>query len=276
MNRRRKFLHSESGIIPMLLALLLAAGAVIGFGAYILKGSTVALQSNKSNYEQLVDLEKTIRAYTFLNRVLPCPAAPNGDGASKTSCASNENDGVVPWATLGITRAAATDPYGRLISYHVDPALAPVNPNNLNICQSTTARPGTLVLSPTTAVSLFVLISHGPNGLGGWRTNSLQMPNPASTQERENCADITGNNSIVTCVNPSATIVTQGPHQTDLSQPNYFDDMLLAATSANYNPVCANGGGGGGGNDRNGDGIPDHCQDGRGNDDNTPACRRYF
>lgn len=280
MMRWKHLIRSESGIIPMLLALILAAGAFIGLGTLMLKGSGAALKKTKSNSEQLVGLEKTIRAHVFLTRHLPCPADGDGDGASRAGCAGNNNDGVVPWVTLGITRDDATDPFGRLISYHVDPDLEPVNSNAAKICQGNDARAGTLRLNPSADTSLFVLISHGSNGFGGWLPIGRQTANPASALERENCSGSAVNPANVTCANPSAKDITQGPHQTDPAAANYFDDTVLAARSSDYNdncPIAAVGGGGGGGrggggNDRNNDGIPDHCQDGNGNDTNAPGC----
>ncbi len=273
MMRWKHLIRSESGIIPMLLALLLAAGAFIGLGMLMLRGNGAALRNVKSNSTQLLELEKTIRAHVFLTRHLPCPANGDGDGASRAGCAGNNNDGVVPWATLGITRDDATDRFGRLISYHVDPDLDPVNSNAAEICQGNDARAGTLRLNPSADTSLFVLISHGSNGFGGWLPIGRQTANPASTLERENCSDSAVNPANVICANPSAKDITQGPYQTNPAAANYFDDTVLAARSSDYNDNCPIAAvGGGGGNDRNNDGIPDHCQDGNGNDTNAPGC----
>ncbi len=265
----RRLIRSESGFIPMLLALLIAAGAIIGLGVLMLKGSSISLEKSKSNSAQLIGLEKTIRAYVFLTRRLPCPANGDEDGISKPSCAGNNNDGVVPWATLGLPKDDAKDPFGHLISYHVDPDIVAGN-----ICTGVTASPGTIRLNPSADTSLFVLISHGPNGLGGWLPTGRQSVIPSSTLERENCSDSAANPNNVTCANPNAKDVTQGPYQANPAAANYFDDTVLAARSSDYDKNCpvSTGGGGGDGNDRNNDDIPDHCQDGRGNDTHAPGC----
>ena len=238
MKRWRCLLRDDRGFIPVLLALLIAFGGMISLGAFVLSRSAASLQSGKANLEQLAELEKTIRAYVYLNRRLPCPA--NGDdmtGAAKTTCTGGNNDGVVPWGELGLPKEAIRDPYGRMISYSVDPLLT-----SGNVCTGSspvnTALPGSIRINPSAATSLFVLISHGPNGYGGWLPGGRQSANPASSPERENCADSAANNSTVTCADPDPRAVTQGPIQGNPDAPEFFDDTVAAARSEDYTALC--------------------------------------
>ncbi|MEQ1887777.1 MAG: hypothetical protein ABL951_01200 [Alphaproteobacteria bacterium] len=236
MNRWPRLFRDEKGFIPMLLALLIALGGLVSVGALILNRSATSLRSGKANLEQLAELEKSIRAYAYMNHRLPCPA--NGDdatGAVKATCTGGNNDGVVPWRDLGLTKEAVKDPYGRLISYSVDPGLSAGS-----VCTGTSpvnsALPGAIRINPSANTSFFVLISHGPNGYGGWLPAGGQSASPASSQERENCTDSAAS---VTCADPDPLAVTQGPYQPDPDAPNYFDDVILAAKSADYTALCA-------------------------------------
>lgn len=226
----------------MLLALLIAMGGLVSLSVIMLGRSGYSLEKGKSNIGQLADLEKAIRAHVFLTRRLPCPANGDEDGVSKPSCTGTDNDGVVPWTTLGLSKDDAKDPYGRLISYHVDPDLAASADKNFCINSGSgpgnMARDGTIRLNPSTGTSLFVLISHGPNGLGGWLPTGRQSVIPSSTLERENCPDSAASAGNVTCANPDAKDVTQGPYQGNPAAANYFDDAILAAESNDYTAVC--------------------------------------
>ena len=60
MIRWRHFIRDENGFIPMLLALLIALGGLVGVGSLMLSRSTANLRSGKANLEQLAEIEKTI------------------------------------------------------------------------------------------------------------------------------------------------------------------------------------------------------------------------
>ena len=234
----RPLVQDDKGFIPMLLALLIALGGLIGVGSLILSRSSVNLQSGKANLEQLTEIEKTIRGHAYQYRRLPCPA--NGDdpsGVAKATCTGSANDGVVPWGTLGLPQEAIRDPYGRLISYSVDPGLV-----DGKICTGATPNtplPGAIRINPTASTTLFALVSHGSNGLGGWLPNYRQSAPPASLLERENCANSAANSANVTCADPDPLVINQGPIQRDPTAPDYFDDSVLAARSEDYTALCA-------------------------------------
>lgn len=219
----------------MLLALLIAAAGLIGVGVIVLNRTSGALQQDKASTQQLVRLEKTLRAHAYRTGKLICPAHGDGDGAAKTSCTGNNNDGVVPWRTLGLPREDAQDAAGGMISYSVDPDLLAGD-----FCAGGgTALPGGIRLAPSVATSLFTLVSHGPTGFGAWLPGGRQAANPASAVERENCADSAADTGRVTCADPNPRVINQGPYQSDPAAAGFFDDITLAAKSADYDAVCA-------------------------------------
>lgn len=239
MTSLRLLLKSNDGFLPMLLAIIIGVGGFISVGVIMVNRGGGNLQKGKANLEQLADLEKAIRADAYLNRRLPCPAHGDGDGGAKSSCTGNENDGVIPWRDLGLTREAVTDPFGHLISYIVDPTLS-----SGNFCSGAAARPGSIRLNPTTSTSLFVVISHGPSGLGGWLPAGGQPAVPFSPLELENCTNSSATGGAPACNDPNADAVTQGPYQADRSEPNFFDDTIQAAKSSDYDALCLSVAGG--------------------------------
>ncbi len=235
LKRWRRFSESEGGFIPLLLVLLMAAAGLIGVGVIVLNRTGSALVHGRASSEQLARLEKTLRAHAYRTARLPCPADGDGDGVSRTGCTGNNNDGVVPWRTLGLPREDAQDAFGGMISYSVDPDLLAGD-----FCAGgATALSGGIRLAPSAATSLFVLVSHGPTGYGAWLPSARQAANPASAAERENCADSAAAASRVSCTDPNPRTINQGPYQPDPAAANFFDDITLAAKSADYDAVCA-------------------------------------
>ena len=95
MTRWRGLLRSERGVLPLLLAMLIAAGGMISLAILALNRMGGVLQKNRTVLEQLEKLEKSIRAESFRTLRLPCPALADGDGTAKSSCTGANNDGVV-------------------------------------------------------------------------------------------------------------------------------------------------------------------------------------
>ncbi|MEZ0259721.1 MAG: type II secretion system protein [Alphaproteobacteria bacterium] len=107
--------------------------------------NTARYNATKLNMQKIA---MVLAAYAQHNNRIPCPGEPNttvttqprgmevGSGASgitvpnvrgNASCrngATNFNEGIVPYATLGITRSDVLDGWGNLITYRVSPAFA--------------------------------------------------------------------------------------------------------------------------------------------------------
>lgn len=235
MRRGRGFAADERGLVPLLLVLILGAAAVIGVGIALLGGSDTALRQQSASSERLKQIEKLLRVHTFQNGRLPCPANPDGDGGERATCTGIDNAGIVPWRTLGLTREKSRDDFGRMISYVIDPNLA-----NGDICAGAPAAlAGGLGVQPSGGPRLFALISHGPNGFGGWLAAGARMQSPASAAERDNCANVTSSSALEACADPDNGSVTAGPFNADPGSPTLFDDDILLAKSSDYDPVCA-------------------------------------
>lgn len=97
--------------------------------------SAAALSATQSNLQTLL---RATAAYLAANGCLPCPTPGNkifGAEQGKVGTAGNvpcggcvSNDGIAPFASLGVDATTAKDGWGRWITMHVDPALTSPTP----------------------------------------------------------------------------------------------------------------------------------------------------
>lgn len=140
-----------------------------------------------------------------------CPTLPNAlpfhaNGALNDSD-TNAGRGVggpatnatLPWRDLGLAEQDALDAWGRRLTY--------------------VRQPASLTDNGTSQTVIWVLVSHGPSGLGGWLPTGQRMPLPpiGNTSERSNTGGIDffkAPTNAPSGINPS----------TDL---NHFDDIVV-------------------------------------------------
>jgi hypothetical protein len=187
----------------------------------------------------------------------PADPSTDGDEAppgGNAVCASPT--GTLPWKTIGSSRDDAYDSWGNRISYRVFSGATgltqPAGASMVN-CDTNNLNPVTLLLTPTpsslapgglcglshdhtTAQYLsgkglqlndfgtirtdiaYVLISHGPTGLGAYTSAGTQKPLPTNVFELAN----------INTTTPAGQFVAQAssPAGTDPSSPAHFDDLL--------------------------------------------------
>jgi hypothetical protein len=118
----------QRGAALLLSALLLVTIAATSFAVYLLNASIQAAAPEAKTAQLLTNLEKTFAQFVAGNRRLPCGAdgriATGAVGAGVESRNANGdctavNFGVVPWVTLQITEADASDGWGSRLTYRV-------------------------------------------------------------------------------------------------------------------------------------------------------------
>jgi len=129
-------MRRQRGIALAVFVLILVAL----FGAFILSQTLSApgkrLESATRMNSVFLTLQEAIVRFAQTNKRLPCPAlgslstgVADPPGAA-IDCTSSV--GVLPWVSLGLPASAATDEWGRLISYRVfDGATGFTRPNGL-------------------------------------------------------------------------------------------------------------------------------------------------
>ncbi len=202
MNPRR-----PHGFTLVELAVVLAIfGLLLGI-LVIPLGTQVDQQRYAEAERQLKGVHEALLGFAIANGRLPCPA--NGALASGTenkpgaTCGAAE--GVVPWADLGVPEL---DPWGRRLTYRVAMNFAD-DPAGMQASFLITDAGNIVVTNGAVNIATglpAVVVSHGKNGFGAFRSDGTQVPNAAGN-ELENA-------------NNNATFVSQLP------APN-FDDLVV-------------------------------------------------
>src|SRR5687767_6837830 len=122
---QRGFTLVEIAVVLVIIAVFLTMGAVLFRGV-------AAAQKRSITASRMAAVDAAFAQYVQLNKRLPCPA--DGRIASGTAGAGvevrdagglcngtsvNQQHGVVPWTTLGITETDATDGWDRRLTYRV-------------------------------------------------------------------------------------------------------------------------------------------------------------
>lgn len=110
---------------------------IIGFAAAMLLTAGSAMldvQKRKAVRTQLDTIDNAMARFVAVNKRLPCPAdgiSPTGSSGAGMEAVlagvcspANQQRGVVPWVSLGLSEADILDPWNGRIMYRVDPALA--------------------------------------------------------------------------------------------------------------------------------------------------------
>lgn len=186
---------SASGFSLVEMAIVLIVFALLAGGMMISLGTQQDIQRTNEVRRQLADIREALLGYTIANGRLPPPADPTKANTDPTAGLLDEGrtSGVIPWRTLGLPE---TDPWGQRFTYRVRLEFSDAIPLN-------TTPP--CVLSPAPTQSSFALcssgniivsdgavniatgvpaivVSHGKNGLGGYRTDGTQLPGSAGDE----------------------------------------------------------------------------------------------
>ena len=206
-------------LIEVVVVMLIFA-VVIAMATVITRGIASA-QKRSLTATRIAGIESALAQFVMQQKRLPCPAngtllsSANNAGVEMragNACTGNQQDGVVPWRTLGITETDATDAWERRLTYRVGPTLAADNGMDMSQCdpagtgpagagQSCTACVGTNLAActpPTTFLTnkglqvqdaagnvtmdpaanphtgaAYVVVSHGESGGGGYLNSGV-------------------------------------------------------------------------------------------------------
>lgn len=192
----------EMAIVLLIVGLLLA-GLITPISTQIQQRRIGATQ------DAMNEIAQALYGFALANGRLPCPATPTiptgtaGAGTEATTgagptLACTLTTGVLPWATLGVSE---TDAWGQRYTYRVTALFgrgipqttfgcAPAsNPTQASFALCT---PGDMTVLATTGGAPLasnipgVIVSHGPNGFGGYNTAGTQVLGAAGVDEQTN------------------------------------------------------------------------------------------
>lgn len=152
------------------------------------------LQSAENQWQQQADQTlDTLYGFAIRHGRLPCPAratlASSSDDAGNEDCTLEH--GVLPWRTLAL---AENDPWGQRLSYYArntftgEPANGARAAFELASSGNANIRASAASSSKLADKLPAVLVSHGPNGAGAYRSDGTQRP-VDSSDEAENADD---------------------------------------------------------------------------------------
>ena len=194
----------EMAVVLVITGLIL--GTVIGAMNVQITGQRI-----KQTQERQQVIKEALINFVLQNSRLPCPALntlPDTDvNAGNESCSPTVNSidvpsansayfGAVPWKALGIPAESAKDAYGRRFTFVVTGGATSLGPatissmmGNLSFANENGAAINACSLTPCDKLGVATIISHGPNGFGGFTGSGSVLANSADANELENSSN---------------------------------------------------------------------------------------
>lgn len=186
----RGFSLIELSVVLVLLTIVLG----LGLGALNAQFQSAHTSVTKKRMDLIRD---ALIAHLGATRRLPCADNPSIGGVTGVEdCPATF--GVLPYATLGLSRESAEDGWGNLLTYSVFAASTPTCPGpgidwknaacfGEGKLGGITLNDGSLgAATPVTTTAIAVIVSHGPNGLGAWTREGTRNVTPVGCEEAHN------------------------------------------------------------------------------------------
>jgi prepilin-type N-terminal cleavage/methylation domain-containing protein len=151
MLRRRILVKANAGFTLVELAMVMFIFALLLGIVLPMTSAAIDVQKRNITEKKLKVVETALTNFVAVHKRLPCPA--DGTGATgmelrapatasyTVDCAApaavantNQQTGVVPWATLGITMDSASDGWDRVLTYRVGFGLTRDNAMDMSAC----------------------------------------------------------------------------------------------------------------------------------------------
>lgn len=128
----RGFTLVELSVVLVILGLL--AGSLFGISTGLMN-----VQRSATTRAKLNAVDAALVSFVAINKRLPCPAMGTANTGTEVfvtqdSPCTNQANGVVPWAALGLSASDIEDGWGTRITYRLDPFLARNNAMDMSNC----------------------------------------------------------------------------------------------------------------------------------------------
>ena len=143
-SRHRPHAFSLRGFtLVEVVVVLIIVSVLISMAAMMTRG-VAAAQKRSLTSTRMAAVDQALAQFVSQQKRLPCPAdgtlGPGNanlgteNGRTSAGCTNNQQNGIVPFRTLGITETDATDGWGRRFTYRVGPLLAADSGMDLSFC----------------------------------------------------------------------------------------------------------------------------------------------
>jgi hypothetical protein len=250
----------QSGVSLIFVVIAIVGVAVVFLAMATLFRSTSGTVSSAKTATSFAAAAAALEQFAGTSGRLPCPADPTastGDAAPNAPAATCTFPmGTIPWRTVGMRSVDALDAWGWKISYRVfsgptgltqEGGASMVDCDTVPIAPTLPTAPGGLcglLHNHTEAQFLrdkglhvndfgtnrtdiaYVLISHGPSGLGAHTSAGIPKSLPTSAAELANINTTNATDQFI-----AKAAVTQGIAP---DAPTYFDDILAFQTVSEF------------------------------------------
>ncbi len=191
---------AQRGFTLIELAIVITVSSLLLVGFTHLYDTLRLQQALKITRQRMEVVQQRLDDYADTKERLPCPLPPGSsslakepDACSKAELKPEERDvaiGIVPVAALGLTPQEALDGWGNMFTYAVSAKLTKekgmrgVEPPAGIIGLVNAYGDNAL---PAADSGRYVIISHGPHGLGSFTATGARIPCPGKTLSAKNC-----------------------------------------------------------------------------------------
>jgi Tfp pilus assembly protein PilV len=246
--------HRQRGVSVIFVVVVLVALAAVLLAFMSLFRSGTSVGGSSQTAANLGAAADALEQFASTAARLPCPADPTADTGDAVpaiaSATCNFSAGTIPWKTLGLSREGAIDSWGNKISYRVytgtNGSLTQAEGASMVKCDTVEPVPGGRTAVVASAGGLckdtydtteaqfllnkgltvtdfgnavtgvaYVLVSHGPTGLGGYTTAGVQKAPPG------NAGEIANTGTAGPFVAQAAMTIGLGP-----GDAAFFDDVV--------------------------------------------------
>ncbi len=142
--------RTSKGFSLIEIAIVLVIIGLLATFALGITSQVLNKQRRDTTIARLALIESALTLYVAQNKFLPCPADGTIPGTvatpsdqlgkeqvtppARSGCVANQQNGILPWVTLGIALADAQDGWGNMFTYRVEESLVPAGSMDFTNC----------------------------------------------------------------------------------------------------------------------------------------------
>ena len=243
----QKFAHA-AGFTLIEIAMVILIIGLLAVGATSITTQVLQKQRRDTTVARLAAVESAINLFVAQNKFLPCPAIGSLDGTAaipdarlgreqvnvgRAGCnLTNQQSGIVPWVTLGLSVADVQDGWNNMLTYRVEESLVRTSSMDFTMCSpagtsaAVGAAPNLTCQTPCTTATF-----------PGACTDPKLVTTGRGLRVKAASGAIVANPSITPSTGAAYAVISHGENQAGAYQ---FDGILNAGTIASGTQEAVN------------------------------------